>query len=66
MRYRIFLYKAKYGLSDRVNYELRKQFNDKLIGNARYAADELLPFDAQSITSQLQNMLGDRAKVVIK
>jgi len=66
MRYRIFLYKAKYGPADRINYELRNQFNDKLIGNARYAADELLPFDARTIADRLQVTLGDRAKVVIK
>lgn len=66
MRYRIFLYKAKYGPADRINYELRNQFNDKLIGNARYAADELLPFDARTIADRLQVTLGDKAKVVIK
>lgn len=28
MRYRVFLYKAKYGPANRINYELKKQFND--------------------------------------
>lgn len=66
MRYRVFLYKAKYGPANNINYELKNHFIDKLVDNARRAAGELLPFDAQTIACRLQNEFGDRAKVVIK
>lgn len=66
MRYRIFLYKAKHGVEDWINYAVINQFNEKKFVNARYASNDLLPFDVQPIAGQLQDTLGNRAKVVIK